>query len=109
VSTNASGRLTKIEYLTRDGWVVGHACVALLHPERYVERLTDHGKFGRATVLNEDLSDSDEVYLSPNLPEDRMRLVSSSTHIPRLMVAGEVQCPVCDDVHPKPFDGSCLL
>lgn len=54
----------RLEYLTPDGWVIGHAGVNLLHPERYVERLTARGKFGRCTII-----DTGQVFESPNLPD----------------------------------------
>lgn len=100
-----SPSLCRLEYLTANGWSVGHAGVALLHPDRYVERLTARGKFGRATVLDERLQPTDEVYVSPDLPDDLSLLVKVDTDIPTLVEL----CPVCDEAHPAPYDGSCLL
>lgn len=54
----------KLEYLTPNGWKVGSAGVNLLHPERYVERLTANGKFARCTIL-----DTGQVFESPNVPD----------------------------------------
>jgi hypothetical protein len=42
----------KLEYLTTNGWVVGHAGVNLLHPQRYIERLAARGKVGRVTIVD---------------------------------------------------------
>lgn len=72
----------KLEYLTPDGWVVGHSGINLIHPRRYVERLAKNGKIGRIIV-----PDTGEI----------IQMVETSI------------CPVCDQEHAAPFDGSCLL
>lgn len=88
----------RLEYLTRNGWVVGHQDVPLLDPERYVERLTANGKFGRATDLS-----SGQVWVSPDVPTDPSILVSSGTHIPKLP---DGKCDFCGGPHDT---GGCLL
>jgi len=103
----------RLEYLTSKGWSVGHAGIALLSPQRYVERLSAREKFGRATVLDPDtLEPTDEVYVSPNLPADLSVLIPDPPYrVPKKAGAGEKPkpCAHCDEVHDAPFDGSCLL
>lgn len=104
--------LTRLEYLTPQGWVVGHAAMNLLDPERYTVRLAAKGKFGRATVLAEDLQPTDTVYVTPGVPEDLSVLVPDPpSPIPKVPTAGEktAACPHCGEVHHAPFDGGCLL
>jgi hypothetical protein len=68
----------KLEYLTAEGWVVGHHGVNLLHPERYVERLTARGKFARCTI-----KETGEVFETPNAPDpSEMCTICSSTEHP---------------------------
>lgn len=93
--------LTRLEYLTRDGWQVGHAGVELLDPEAYVKRLRTRGKFGRATVL-----DTGQIYEAEDLPDP-------STLIPptdgtRAHTVGE-WCDLCFGEGQPPHDGSCLI
>lgn len=57
-------RLTRLETYKRGQWVVSHAGVALLHPDRYAPRLADRGLIARATVLDENLQPTDEVYMT---------------------------------------------
>ena len=109
--------LCRLEYLTREGWVVGHAAFNLLHPERYVERLEERGKVGRCTVLGDDLQPTDEVYVASvipdpeNIPADILeRLVKTDVgnpKTPRLRPPDEdcTYClgTLCDG------DGSCLI
>jgi hypothetical protein len=74
----------KLEYLTADGWVVGHHGVNLLYPERYVERLTARGKWARCTIV-----ETGEVFESPNTPDPA------------------TICVICGTIdHPS---GACLL
>lgn len=101
--------LTRLEYLTPEGWVVGHHGINLLNPERYALRLADHGKFGRATVLDPDtLKATKEVYITPGVPDDPSVLVPSDTVIPKMPDPAKM-CALCDEEHPPPYDGSCLL
>ena len=79
-------RLCRLERLEGDQWVVV-GDYSLLYPHRYPERLAVNGKIGRATVLDEHLAVTGEVYTSPDV---------------------EV-CPMCSAIHPAPFDGRCLL
>lgn len=102
----ASPTLCRLEYLTPTGWVVGHAGVSLLDPARYVERLTERAKFGRAIELGDDLKPTGVVWEPPNLPLDPTVLVPSDTRIPKLP---DKICPLCDEGHTGPYDGSCLL
>lgn len=99
--------LCRLEYLTPEGWVVGHAGVSLLNPAKYVERLAERGKFGRATVLADDLKTALQVFEPPNLPDPSV-LVKSETRIPRLPDPKK-DCAMCGQEHPPPHDGSCLL
>jgi hypothetical protein len=99
--------LCRLEYLTPNGWTVGHHGVNLLHPERYVERLAERGKFGRVTVLADDLTPTSTVYEPKDLPNPA-DLVPSETAIPRLRDPAKT-CGVCGDEHAPPYDGSCLL
>lgn len=104
--------LTRLEYLTPDGWHVGHAAVNLLDPEAYVKRLSARGKFGRATILDDRLQPRGKVYTSPNIPEDLSVLAPDApSPIPKVAEPGAqpVACPHCDEVHHAPFDGSCLI
>lgn len=80
--------LTRLEYWdARLGdWVVGHAGVGLLHPERYSQRLAANGKVGRAIVV-----ETGEVFQSVATPEP------------------QPTCLFCDERHPEPHDGGCLL
>lgn len=108
--------LCRLEYLTRSGWVVGHASTNLLHPERYVERLEANGKVGRCTALGEDLHPTGRVWVAKvipdpeNIPESILeRLVFrdvGNPAVPVLREEGECEfCmgTICDG------DGSCLL
>lgn len=109
VSTGV-GTLCRLEYLTRKGWVMGHAGINLLHPERYVERLTDRGKFGRCTVLDDRLQPTGTVYVSPNIPDDLSVLVNDPPYrTPRLPNDKDKRCEFCEDVHAAPWNGTCLL
>lgn len=99
--------LVRIEYLTADGWTVGHAGIALLDPARYVERLSARLKFGRAIELDDHLQPCGKVWEPDSLP-DPHDLVPSRTAIPKLREPGKT-CPVCDEEHPPPFNGGCLL
>ncbi|WP_027860115.1 hypothetical protein [Marmoricola sp. URHB0036] len=84
IGTKNGPTLCRLEYLTTNGWAVGHAGIALLHPARYVERLTARGKFARCTELNPDLSEG-RVHVSPNLPADFSILVPDPPYrIPRV-------------------------
>lgn len=65
----------------RQHWKVGHAGISLLHPRRYVERLAVKGKVGRVIIV-----DTGEV-LEADLPP----------------------CPHCEEPHPEPHNGTCLL
>jgi len=109
--------LCRLEYLTRKGWVVGHAAMNLLHPERYPERLAANGKIGRVTVLDDTLQPTGTTYESPlhadpeDLPESVLeRLVYRNVGNPKVPVlkAEDEECgfclgTLCDG------DGTCLL
>ena len=75
--------LCRLEYLTPEGWAVGHHGVGLLDPGAYVVRLRKNGKFGRATVLDDRLQPTSEVYVSADLP-NLADLRPSSTRIPAI-------------------------
>lgn len=104
--------LTRLEYLTPEGWKVAHKGIELLDPKRYVERLEARQKFGRATVLDADGAATDEVYAPAKLPRFSKLVPDPPYLVPRLPLAGEappVPCPLCDEVHHAPYDGSCLI
>lgn len=69
----------RLEYLTSEGWSVGHHGVNLLYPHRYPERLAANGKVGRVVIV-----ETGEIINSP------------------LATA----CTICDQEH---TDGACLL
>lgn len=104
----------RVEYLTRKGWVVAHAAAALLHPARYVERLEDNGKVGRVTILNPDLTPTDQVWVCSRIPDPDdipesvlERLVHRNEGNPDIPVLVD-DCDwclgtICDG------DGTCLL
>lgn len=108
--------LCRLEYLTRKGWVVGHAALNLLSPEQYVKRLEANGKVGRCTELLDDQS-TGQVWVASvipdpdNIPESLLeRLVTTDVGnpaVPRLKTEDE-ECgfclgTICDG------DGTCLL
>lgn len=108
--------LCRLEYLTREGWVVGHASINLLYPDRYVERLEANGKVGRCTELLDDATDG-RVWVASTIPDpDNIpaslldRLVYRDVGNPKVpvLVAEDEECEfclgtLCDG------DGSCLL
>jgi hypothetical protein len=109
--------LCRLEYLTRQGWVVGHAAVNLLSPERYVERLEAHGKVGRCTVLDDSLQPTGQVWVAQvipdpdNIPESVLeRLVFRDVGNPAVPVlkAEDEECEMCMGTLCD-GDGSCLL
>lgn len=112
-----AGTLCRLEYLTRNGWVVGHAGVALLDPEAYVTRLEANGKVGRCTELDDHLQPSGQVWVAkviPNpedVPESLLdRLVATNagdSRIPRLKPEDE-ECEMCLGTLCD-GDGMCLL
>jgi len=99
--------LCRIEYLTPDGWKVGHAGMNLLHPERYVERLPDRNKFGRATELDDSLQPTGKVWAPPKdrLPDpaELRYLGNGNPNVPELPPA----CGLCGDRDHR--EGMCLL
>lgn len=109
-----SPAICRLEYLTRKGWVVGHAAVALLHPARYVERLEAAGKVGRATVLDDNLQPTEATWVSSLIPDPEdipesvlERLVYRNQGNPDVPVLVD-ECDwclgtICDG------DGTCLL
>lgn len=79
----------RVEYLTPNGWVKGHAGINLLDPQRYVERLRANNKFGRALELNEeDLTPTGVVYEPDDLPDPK-DLRPTNTPIPALYATCE--------------------
>lgn len=101
--------MTRLEYLTAEGWQVGHAGIALLDPEAYITRLSKRGEFGRATVLDDLLQPTDRVYVAPNVPDDLSSLVATETHIPGLRPPQQKACQWCSTTHDLPHDGMCLI
>lgn len=94
-------QLCQLEYLSRKGWV-DNGKVNLLHPERYVERLTIAGKVGRVVVVS-----TGEIFQPDHIP-DSSTLVPSETRIPRVY-SPDQPCALCGEKHPQPHDGSCLI
>lgn len=109
--------LCRLEYLTRKGWVVGHAAISLLHPEKYVERLEANGKIGRCTVLDASLKPTNTVWCAKvvpdpdNVPESILeRLVMTGVGnpaVPQLLAPGQ-DCAFCLGTLCE-GDGSCLI
>lgn len=56
-------RLCRLERLNENGTWERVGDHSLLYPHRYAERLADKGKVGRATVLDDRLQPTDEVYV----------------------------------------------
>jgi len=105
-----SPTFVRLEYLTPTGWELGHSGINLMNPARYVERLAERGKFGRATELSDDLQPTGTVWEPKDLPADPSVLVPSTTRIPQLPGAqADGTCPHCEETHDAPFDGGCLL
>lgn len=103
---------TRLEYLTPDGWVPAsaHSFYNLLRPEGYPERLRAQGKFGRATVLDENFKPTDEVYVADDVPADPSILVPTKEgNVPWRLPDPKKDCGLCGDEHPLPHDGRCLL
>lgn len=86
----AEGILTKLEWwdIRINDWFLAHDGVPLLNPRRYCERLSETGKVARATIL-----ETGEIIQILPTPE----------------VVKLEQCPLCDEWHLEPFDGSCLI
>jgi hypothetical protein len=103
-------RLFRLEYYTPDGWKVGHAHLSLLDPGRYVRRLEERGKFGRAVELKTDaIGETGRVWEPRNLPK-RSDLVPTDTFMYGLPDAQRRgACQWCNQLHGDPFDGSCLI
>lgn len=108
--------LCRLEYLTRKGWVVGHAHINLLHPAKYVERLEAHGKIGRCTDVSDPLKDG-QVWVSSlipdpdDIPESVLeRLVYRDVGNPKVPVlkAEDDECDYCLGTLCE-GDGSCLI
>lgn len=95
--------MVRLEYLTPDGWVTGHAGIALLDPGRYVERLAQRKKYGRALALDGDLRPTGRVWEPDDLP-DPSSLVppTDGTTVPTL------PCDLCGATDHR-LDAQCLL
>lgn len=91
--------LCRLEYFDGEQWVVGHAGIALLHPERYVERLAANGKQGRVSILDDRLQPV-QVITGPPVGDGTVDPVLARLRKP---------CPLCGDKHPEPYTGECLL
>lgn len=101
--------LVRMEYLTANGWVVGHAGIALLNPQGYVDRLAAKRKFGRCIELDDRLQPTGTVWAPAKLP-NRKDLRPSDTRVPHLPdPTDQRRCPWCEKHHGDPFDGSCLI
>lgn len=55
--------LYRLDYLTEAGWEHGHAGIALVDPQRYVDRLTS--RVARASTLDERLQPTGETFCTP--------------------------------------------
>lgn len=83
----------KLEYWdpSTGDWTIGHRGVNLLHPRGYAERLAKNGKVGRVTVYaRESAYEVEEVIQILDTP-------------------AVASCNFCDETHPGPYDGSCLI
>lgn len=109
--------LCRLEYLTREGWVVGHAATNLLHPAKYVERLEANGKVGRCTELDDSLQPTGQVWVAKaipdpdNIPESILeRLVYRDVGDPKKPVLADEdeECAFCLGTLCE-GDGTCLI
>lgn len=71
----------RVEYWNGAAWMRGHAGINLLDPERYAARLAGRGTVARVTVV-----DTGDTF-----------------------GAEGGWCGFCDENHPGPFEGKCLL
>lgn len=101
--------LCRLEYMTRAGWVTGHAGIALLDPGRYVERLAANGKFGRALELDDRLQPTLRRWEPAKLPDpkDLVPATVGNPAVPQLRKSAA--CPHCDEQHSPPYDGRCMI
>lgn len=88
----------RLEYLTRDGWQVGHEGIELLYPQRYVDRLYEKSKFGRTIDLS-----TGEMLEPPELP-DPSQLRPSTTRVPSLTAV----CEGCGSADHE-YQWQCLI
>lgn len=79
-------KLVRLERFIDGQWVVSQTAISLLYPEKYAPRLLAKGKVGRATELDERLQATGQVW-----------------------GAAEGLCPLCEVVHPGPYNGECIL
>lgn len=100
--------LVRLEYLSPDGWV--RLCDQnLLHPERVVERYREHGKFARVTVLDDRLQAASQVWVAEDLPDPSLLIHTKDSNAPWKLPDPTKMCVLCEDEHPPPYDGKCLL
>ena len=99
----------RLDYLTRVGWVVGHAGISLQDPEKYVTGLakdkvvqgvTKNGTIARFVPLDGDWRAGSPV-LPPVVP-DFPNAPQEKTPITRIS-----ECAGCGDPHEKPWE--CVL
>lgn len=98
--------LVRLEYLTPEGWEVGHHGIALLDPGAYVERLRKRKKYGRAIELDDRLQPNGQVWEPDNLPDpSQLTKTERGSKIPAL----DTPCEWCETSHTGALDGSCLI
>jgi hypothetical protein len=90
----------RLDYLTRAGWVVGHAGIALQDPQRYVTGLGRRATVARFVPLDGDYRPGQPV-LPPVVPEFSLA--------PRGKVPGTKisECAACGGPHDRPWE--CVL
>lgn len=86
-----AGHLVELQVKSAEtgNWVVTNPGVSLLYPDRYVERFTKKGKEARCLdpFTREIIAGENQGQIAPR----------------------EEACPLCEEAHPQPWDGSCLL
>jgi hypothetical protein len=92
----------RLDYLTREGWVVGHAGIALNDPQRYVDMLAKP----QETVARFVPYDGDHQPGEPLVPASGVPdFPSAQGKVPRGLSI--IQCAACGDAHKTAWE--CLL
>lgn len=91
----------RLDYLTRVGWVVGHAGWNLVNPEKYVAGLEKREVFGRFVEIGDDYQPTGYVAVSPNAPKFSL---APQGKVPITTVK---ECAACGDEHRRAWE--CLI
>lgn len=97
----------RLEYLTTGGWVAGHGDIALLDPQRYVDKMASRfndkdgrGTWARVVEIDDHLRPTGVVYAPPGLPDP------ADAPFSRLMNGRITECAACGDPHTRAWE--CL-